>query len=282
MLELSELSFAYCDGSVSTRGGRGKSAWVLKDISLKIQRGQFVGLFGPNGSGKSTLLKVIAGILRPRTGEINLGGQPYDQISRKKLAKTLALILQDNTLSFPVTVGDFIRTGRYPHLKWYQFMDAETEGLQQEVMRLTDTSHLADRLFHVLSGGEKQRVMIARALMQASDVFLLDEVTAHLDPYYQIQVLEMLKQFHRDFGKTIVLASHDINLVARYVGRVVMLDKGRIWFDGAPAEVLSPQNLEKIFSCRAAVQIRDGMIDSIQFAPGVPHSSDGTHSKEWL
>ena len=251
MLEAHEVSFSY--------GGRRPGApLVLDRVSLRLERGAIAALLGPNGSGKSTLIRLMAGIVHPLAGEIRIEGRSIGQLTRRDVARRLAVVPQETQTTFDFSVIDMVLMGRYAHLGPFELEAADDLAIARDALAATGTGALESRPFSSLSGGEKQRVVIASALAQASDLLLLDEPTASLDPGYQLDVTELLTSLNRSRGLTIVLASHDLNLAASVCRDLVMLRAGTIIASGPTDTVLTGLNLERLYDVRADVRFHDG------------------------
>ena len=245
-LEVQNLSFAY---------GRGARArLVLSQVSLAIARGSMVGLLGPNGSGKTTLLRLMSGVLTPGTGAVRLEGRAVGRIARRDLARHVAVVPQETRATFDFTVLEMVLMGRYPHLGPFELEGPADVDIAREALRATGTSELEDRLFATLSGGEKQRVVIAAALAQASDMMLLDEPTTALDLRFQFEVLSVLRALNVERGTTIVVSTHDLNLAAALCERVVLLKDGQVLAQGATTETLTSSNIRALYNVDADVQ----------------------------
>jgi iron complex transport system ATP-binding protein len=243
MLRAADLSFAYA------RGG----ALVLDGVSLTAARGRIVGLLGPNGSGKTTLLRVLAGILVPQTGHVELDGTPIDRITRRDLARRIAVVPQETHAAFDFTALEIVLMGRYPHLGPFALEGPADIQIARAALAETGTLPFADRLFGTLSGGEKQRVVIAGALAQASDLLLLDEPTASLDLGYQFEIAALLRRLNAERQTTLVLCTHDLNLAAAVCDRVVLLKNGRVAAEGATKETLTAANIRAVYAVEADV-----------------------------
>jgi iron complex transport system ATP-binding protein len=249
LLGIDSVSFAY------ERGGRHRlPALVLDDLSFEVERGSIVGLLGPNGSGKTTLLRIVAGMLPPRTGRVTLDGEPVWRLTRRDLARRLAVVPQDTHPAFDFPVLDIVLMGRYPHLGAFELEGAADLEIARDALTATGTAELESRAFSTLSGGEKQRVVIASALAQASDVLLLDEPTASLDLGYQFEIAALLRRLNRERGVTMVVSTHDLNLAAALCGRVVLLKEGRMLAQGATNETLTAPNIRALYGVDADVQ----------------------------
>lgn len=232
---------------------------VLNEVSLSIPRGEFLSILGPNGSGKSTLLRIIARIILPRQGAVFLDDQPLNSLSRKQLARQVGYVPQETHWLFPFTVMEVVLMGRTPHTRILGFESPRDLEISREIMELTDIGHLAEKPITAISGGERQRVLIARALVQEPSLLLLDEPNAHLDLSHQADIFRILCNYHRDRGLTIVWVSHDLNLAAAYSTRVMLLggEEGRakgVAAVGAPEEILTPETIRKVFRAEVTVK----------------------------
>ncbi|HXG50434.1 MAG TPA: ABC transporter ATP-binding protein [candidate division Zixibacteria bacterium] len=226
---------------------------VLEGVSLAVERGEMLALLGPNGSGKTTLLKLLAGLL-PADGTIEVNGRPLRDYGRRELSRLIAVVPQETQAIFPYTVAEVVLMGRASHHSPLALESAADREVALRCMELTGVFTLADRYLHELSGGEKQRVIIARALAQEPEILLLDEPSAFLDLRHQVQVLELLRRLNRERALTIVAALHDLNLAALFFPRLVMLRGGKIYRDGTPAEVLTEQTVEAVYGVRVRIE----------------------------
>jgi len=222
---------------------------VLEDLSFSVHQGDFFIIIGPNGSGKTTLLKCISGILRPRTGGLEILGAPVHAYSRKSLARSIALVPQTAPVDFPFTVTEVVLMGRSPHLGILGVEHEEDFSIAHRAMEFTGVASLARRKLDQLSGGERQRVMIARAICQDPEIILLDEPTASLDLAHQVRVMDLMERLRHENKVTVLMVSHDINLAALYGNRLMLLKEGRILSLGPPSEVLTFQTLEEAYGC---------------------------------
>jgi iron complex transport system ATP-binding protein len=233
VLEIQNVSFAYDGGP------------LLKEISLTVAAGELVALIGPNGSGKTTLLKIMLGLLAPRSGAVRLYGQNLDSYPARDRAVNMAYVSQLPPLSFPLTVQELIALGRYPHGGRRRATPADHLAIADALDR-TGIQHLAARRFHTLSGGEKQKALIARALAQSARILLLDEPTLHLDLSFQIQILSALKRLCAEQQITVLAVLHDINLVSLFADKVLLLGDGSVRDFGPVAEVVSEESIKKL------------------------------------
>jgi iron complex transport system ATP-binding protein len=228
---------------------------VVDDVSLSIDRGSVVAVLGPNGSGKTTLLKLLAGVLRPASGVVRLEGADIAGMSRAAIARRIAVVPQETHPAFEYTVLEMVLMGRYPHLRPFQIEGPGDIRLAQQALAATGTAALESRGFDTISGGEKQRVVVAVALAQAADVLLLDEPTASLDLAYQLEIAALVRRLNRERGVTMVLSTHDLNLAAAVSDRVVLLQGGRTLAMGATADVLTPENIARTFEVEVEVAL---------------------------
>lgn len=226
---------------------------VVDGVSITVPERGTVGLVGPNGSGKTTLLRTLYGSLRPAQGTVTVGDHPVDRLSRKVLARTIAVVIQENAGDLPMVVADLVMLGRMPHQGLTSRPTATDERIVEEVLRQVGVLHLAGRNFTDLSGGERQRVLIARALAQEATHILLDEPTNHLDIRFQHDVLELLA----GLSTSCVVILHDLNLAARYCDHVLVMQDGRVVAQGTPGDVLIPEILEPVYG----IQVRRMDID---------------------
>lgn len=222
---------------------------ILEQIFLEIKEGEFVGLVGPNGCGKSTLLKNIYRTYRPDRSRIFIDGKDVLDFSFKKMAGEMAVMSQENNVEFDVEVYDMVMYGRYAHKKFLQGETGKDRSLCRKCLQEVGLSGYERRSYLSLSGGEKQRVLLARVLMQESSYIVLDEPTNHLDVSYQYQILDILKRQNA----TVFSSVHDLNLAALYCDRVLLMYQGKIVDSGTPNEVLTPENIRQYFGIRAQV-----------------------------
>ena len=227
---------------------------LFRAFGLSIAKGEMTGLLGPNGTGKTTLVRLASGQLKPRSGRILLGERDLVSLAARERAQQVAVVPQETHLSFNYTVDEVVMMGRAPHqglLGVERPVDRERVELALEC---TDAAELTGRSFHRLSGGERQRVVIARALAQEPTVLLLDEPTAFLDLKHRVIVYDLLTQLNSETGLTLVVVSHDINLIARHCRRLVLLDRGVVTADGTPEEVLTPDKIREVYGVEAEVR----------------------------
>jgi iron complex transport system ATP-binding protein len=237
MIEVNSVSFRYHED------------WVLQDVSFRVEKGEFVGVIGPNGSGKTTLLKVLYRLLSPQKGEILLELVPMKRMDRIDIAKRIAVVAQETHLLFPFSVLETVLMGRSPHLGHLMFESEKDLEIAKKAMEWTKILSFSERSMDELSGGERKRVFIARALAQEPEVILLDEPTANLDIHHQMDFLDLILTLNRERGLTIVMASHDMNIASEFCDRLILLQGGRIYKIGTPHDVITKENIEKVYGC---------------------------------
>jgi iron complex transport system ATP-binding protein len=219
---------------------------AVLELSLDILEGATTAVLGPNGSGKSTLLRLLLGILPPSAGTVEFGGTPVARWGRDALAKAVGVVPQGEETVFPISVREMVAMGRYPHLgAWRREGDADRRAVE-EAMRRCDVWDLAARPVSTLSGGERQRARVARALAQQAPTLALDEPTQALDVAHEMAIFELLRDLGHG-GKTVLLVTHNLNLAARYADRLVLLHRGRVAAEGTPAQVLTRENVERVY-----------------------------------
>ncbi len=245
MLRADDISFGYSGE---------QAAFSLANVSVEITPGSLTGLLGPNGCGKTTLLKLLCGVLRPQGGTIALDGRLLASLTRRELARRVAVVPQETHPAFDYSVMEMVLMGRHPHLGAFQLEGPADFAIARESLTVTGTADLADRNYMTLSGGEKQRVVIASALAQATELLLLDEPTASLDLGYQLEVASLLARLNRERRVTMVLATHDLNLAASLCDRLVLLRGGRVLAQGATNDVLTGAMVQQLYDVDADVQ----------------------------
>ena len=229
---------------------------VLKGVEFEGKRGEFIGLIGPNGSGKSTLMRLMNRILKPHVGTIWLEGHDLDKMKIEDIAKVCANVPTEFNEDFNMSVQDLVFLGRYPFAKGLWWDKEEDEEMVVEAMKRFGVYHLKDRNFSELSSGEAQRVLLAKAVVQCPRVLLVDEPSAHLDLKYKLEVMEHLRDMLSG-NVTIIIASHDLNLLAKYCDKLMVLSKGRIVGFGTPEEIMTAEMVEKVYGVEVAI-LKDG------------------------
>lgn len=243
VLEAQQLSYAF-----------EKSRCVVDDVSLSVKPGEVVGLLGPNGSGKTTLLRLLSGALAPQQGQVRLGGRRLEEVSVRERACEVAFVPQESHFAFPLSVLEVVLLGRYPHLKGFALEgEADVEKARQ-ALRDVDLAGFEAQLITTLSGGEKQRAVIASALVQQPRFLFLDEPTAFLDLRHQLEICRLLKQLSREKDLAVLAVFHDLNLAASLCDRLLVLKDGRLWGDGKPAQIVDSRLLEDVYGVGQPMQ----------------------------
>lgn len=253
-LEVKDLSYSYGDKK------------AVDNVSFCVDRGEFVGLIGPNGSGKSTVLKNVYRGLKPKRGSITLDGEDLLKMSYRSSALKMAVVGQENEVPFDFTVEEIVSMGRFPHKKLFDIDTDRDKYIVHHALEHLGMEDLEKRSYLHLSGGEKQRVLIARAIAQESDFLVLDEPTNHLDISYQMQIFDFIKRLQ----VTVLSAIHDLNMAALYCDRLYVLKNGRVALEGTPEQVLTTENIYDIYGVNSCVEKHPvtGKL-SITFLPAV-------------
>ncbi len=252
MLRAADVSFSY----------RAVAVPVLRSVSLEVPAGSFVGLLGPNGSGKTTLLRVLAGTVEPSRGQVTLDGSPLGRLSKTALARRMAVVPQETRLAFEFSVLEVVLMGRYPHLSTFEVEGPRDLAIARDALTATGTRGLEHRQFTTLSGGEKQRVIIAAALAQIAGagqaILLLDEPTAALDLAYQLEIASLLRELQQRMGIAVVVSTHDLNFAAGLCRSLVLLRSGSVLAAGPTADVLTPDRIRALYDVDAEVTAHPG------------------------
>ena len=246
--------------AVTVRVGRRE---LVRDVSLRIEPGEMVGIVGPNGAGKTTLLRTLYRAQRPTSGRVLVGGDDVWVLPGRQAARRLAAVLQDSTGDFELTVYDVVAMGRTPYKRAFEGDNADDRRIVMDALTAVDMAALAGEPYNRLSGGQKQRVMIARALTQQTGVIVLDEPTNHLDLRHQHEALHLLRRT----GATVVAVLHDLNLAAAYCDRICVMDAGAVVAVGEPAEVLTERLIAEVYQVSARVIVDDRV--RVDVIPGV-------------
>ena len=242
-LKIKDVEFSY--GSVP----------ILNGVCMELARSEMLAIVGPNGVGKSTLIRCIDRILRPDKGNILLDEQEIKEMSMREVAKKMGYVPQNASQAFPATVFDSVLLGRRPHIGW---RSSEKDGEKVlEILELLGIEEFAMRDFNEISGGQQQKVMIARALAQEADVLIFDEPTSNLDIRHQLEVMEIIENLVHKKKISAIMAVHDLNLASRYADRVIMMYGGSIYSAGKPASVLIPENIAFVYGVEVAVKSED-------------------------
>jgi iron complex transport system ATP-binding protein len=229
--------------------------FTLEALSFQAKPGEIVAIVGPNASGKSTLLKLVSGALAPLSGRVSLNGFPTFSLPPKTRAQKIALVQQESPLLFPYQVWEFVLQGRHPYARPLKFESENDVTIAKNALAQVNAAHLADRWMDKISGGEKQRVILARALSQQPLLLLLDEPTLHLDIGAQVDLLETLRRLAAENRYTVVVVTHELNLAGEYADQVVLLHKGKCLRVGTPATVFQRELLEQVFQAPLSVEL---------------------------
>ncbi len=226
---------------------------VLRDVSLDLHRGCCYGILGPNGSGKTTLLDLLSGLLLPQSGRIEFNGRALQAWPKKQLAQMLALVPQDFMVRFGFSVREVVEMGLHPRLHRFAGLSEHDQALIEEALAVTGIENMADRPVTRLSGGEKQRVAVARALAQQPEVLLLDEATSNLDIHHSLEILHLIRQRFEQQGMQVIAVMHDLNLASFFCDRLIFLKQGRIVSQGPTDAVLTPETIAKVYGVEAEI-----------------------------
>ena len=241
-IRMNRVTFSYSNGA------------VLRDVNLCVQKGEMVGLIGPNGAGKTTLIRLISGILVAKQGEVRIDGLDTRSLKRSTIAREVAVVPQQFNMPFAYRVEEVIMLGRTPFMKPFRDSSSRDRDVIATTMDTVGIRHLEGRCFSELSGGERQKVVLAMALAQETGLLLLDEPTAHLDISHQVEILELLADMNEKGHLTIIAAMHDLNLASAYFGRLVLLKDGAIIADGSPGQVLTSSTIGSAYSVPVYIQ----------------------------
>jgi iron complex transport system ATP-binding protein len=247
---------------------------VLHGVSIDVAAGEMLAIVGPNGAGKSTLLKVLGGSMKPTAGSVELFGRALDSIERRELARTVASVGQENVVAFRFTVLEIVLMGRAPHLGAFRFESHRDLEIATAALQRFELAHLAARHVQELSGGERKRVFLARALAQEPKIALLDEPTAFLDLKHVAEIFARFRELSAERGMTVVATLHDLNAAALYADRVLLLSDGAAVAYGTPAEVLTTENLERVYDTKVYVG-RNPSTGSLMILPAAPSAARG-------
>jgi iron complex transport system ATP-binding protein len=227
---------------------------ALEDISLNLKDKSFIGIIGKNGTGKSTLLKAITGLLKPVKGNLFIDNKDIYKMKKKVLAKKISFMPQTMQFDFPFNVKDFIMFGRYPYINMFKLASKDDFKIVEDVMNFTQTTEFAERNINELSGGEKQKVLLAQTLVQQTDIIALDEPTSHLDIGSQAIIFKLLKMLNEKYNKTIITTIHDLNLAGEFCSDIVFLDNKKILSFGSAQKVLNCKDIEKVYGLNVVVK----------------------------
>lgn len=234
LFEIKNLSFRYPSFS----------NFELQNLNFSIEKGNLIGLLGPNGAGKSTVLKLLAGLFSPVSGEVLFERQALEGIRYRERAKKIAYVPQSMHFTFPLSAWEIVEMGRHPYLGRFESLGKKDREICERALDLCDALDFKDRSYEELSGGEKQRVLLASALAQTPQVLLLDEPTLSLDLSHQILLFEIIQKLHREESLTVIVATHELNLAGRFLDRLILMKSGKIVAEGEPKKVLTPRNIK--------------------------------------
>ncbi len=224
---------------------------ILDRVSFSLHPGEILGILGPNGCGKTTLLKNLNKNLKPMKGCVLLEGNDLEGMHKKDIARHIASVPQTNEIRFAFTVREIVEMGRMPFQEALRGNSSEDERIVEEAMEQAGVSSMADRYINTMSGGERQRVIIARALAQSPEILLMDEPTLHLDINMQFEVLDLISSLARKRGLSVIIVSHDLPMVARYCDRMILIHDRKVFAEGAPEDILTPGNMRTVFNIDA-------------------------------
>ena len=262
-LTINKLSFTYT------------GIQVLKDVEMEVGLGEILSIVGPNGSGKSTLLKCINRILKTQQNTVLIDGKDTSEVTLKELSKIMGYVPQSSTSTFPFTVFDVVLMGRKPYIHWN--LSERDNEIVAEMLDFLGIGELAMRYFNELSGGEQQKVIMARALAQQPQILLLDEPTSSLDIKHQLEILGMLKSLTQSKERSVIVSMHDLNLASRFSDRMIMLKQGKIFASGTPESVLTEANIETVYG--VSCKVTDSILGKPQVVPMISETSEVKHLK---
>ncbi len=250
MLEARNLSFSY-------------QRPIVRDISFSLEAGTITGIIGPNGSGKTTALRLLSGIISPLSGDVLLwGDRPLSKMKRKEIARHIAMVPQNGGVYQYQTVFQFAIQGRSPHLSLLGFESPADEEITMEALEMTQLTRYIRSRVSEISGGEKQRLLLARALVQQTEILLLDEFTANLDINYQVELLRLVRRITRERNLTTLVVSHEINLLGAFSDRIILMSQGEIRHHGSVQEALTQEHLSQMFSLNFSTRLLpDGNVE---------------------
>jgi iron complex transport system ATP-binding protein len=253
-LEASSLEFKYKQARLSGADRYDRQmAFELGPLSLEVASKEFLAIIGPNGSGKSTLLNLLGGLVTPSSGRVIFGGAELSSLLPRERARRVAFVRQDTPLAFPIKVAQFVMLGRFAFASPLGFESAKDREMVNWALEATSLNRLANRRLDEISGGERQRAVLARALVQEPELMLLDEPTASLDLNYQVDLLRLVRTMVEDHGITAVAVMHELNLAAEFADYLLLLKNGRALQSGLPAEVLTRDLLEDAYGVQVSI-----------------------------
>jgi ABC-type cobalamin/Fe3+-siderophores transport system ATPase subunit len=256
IIKLNNISFRYSEKS-------NINTFFLENLDFTVSKGDFISILGPNGSGKSTLLKIIANILKPSIGERTLYNQTYSKIKRTDFAKNVAFVPQNSSTNFPYSVYEIVMMGRSPYLNFLGMEDEIDHKYVLDTLELLEISHLKQKGINEVSGGEAQRALIARAIVQKPKILLLDEPNTHLDIKHQLSIFNLLREFNTKNELTIITISHDLNFSNYFSNRAVLMKDGEILYDSSPEAILTEQNIKEVFDVDSKLIVTSNKNNSV-------------------
>lgn len=245
IINLQNISFEYLQN--------GNNNFQIENLSLSINKSDFISILGPNGSGKSTLVKIIANIIKPQKGKRALYNKNFSAIGRREFAKEIAFVPQNMSVNFPYSVYEIVMMGRSPHLNFFGIEKKKDHELVSRTLKQLEIFHLKDKGINEVSGGEAQRALIARAFVQKPKILLLDEPNAHLDVKHQLSIFKLLFKMNEEEGLTVINISHDLNLAQQFSSRIVLMKAGKILFDDIPSIILNENNIKTVFDVNSKI-----------------------------
>ncbi len=237
---------------------------VLESITFNVRPGEILGILGPNGCGKTTMLKNLNRNLSPHRGCVLLDGTDLEEMHKRDIARRIASVPQSNEIRFAFTVREMVEMGRMPFQEAFRGSTSEDERIVDEAMRLTSITDMSERLINTMSGGERQRVIIARAIAQSPEIILMDEPTLHLDINMQFEVLDLVSSLAREKGLTVIIVSHDLPMVARYCDRMILIHGRTVYAEGTPEDVLTPENMRTVFGIDAKFEVDERGMNTVR------------------
>jgi iron complex transport system ATP-binding protein len=262
-LSVEQVSYAYSASPSQA------PLFTVEATSFQARPGEIIGILGPNASGKSTLLKLIAGALAPLSGRVLLNGFPTHSLTPRIRAQRIAMVQQESPLLFPSRAWEFVLQGRHAHSRTLRFETTQDVSIARNALVQVGAEHLSDRWMDQISGGEKQRVILARALAQQPLLLLLDEPTLHLDVAAQVDLLDTLRKLASQNRYTVVVVTHELNLAAEYADQVVLLQRGKSLRVGPPSSVYQRELLEQVFQTPLTVELASSGRPRVNVLPGL-------------
>lgn len=245
-MEIKKLTFSYADKASDTK--------FIRNLSGKIEKGKITTILGPNGCGKSTLLNLLVNQLKPQSGQVLLDGRDIKRIPLKEMARSVAMVHQQNSVPADTTVERLIEFGRMPYQTMFSSEDEEGEAIVKWALEVTNLQHMSQKRVGQLSGGERQRAWIALALAQKTDILFLDEPTTYLDIFYQMEILTLVRKLNREYGMTIVMVLHDINQAMQFSDNLIIMKKGSICYSGDVEGGITEARLKEVYGINAVIK----------------------------